>query len=85
MTELAELVALVTEFEKLDGSIQAAIDNRDLDMGILLDIVKETTEAKKKVKRHLADCKPLNVKRDLGIKRYCSGIPGRQHFLVQNR
>ncbi len=60
---LSELVALVVDFERLDMSIPAAIGTGDL-----LDVIKKIMEAKKKVKRYLAGCKPLNVGRDLGIK-----------------
>lgn len=61
-SQLSELVALVATFEKLDSSITAAIGSGDL------DVIEKALEAKKKVKRYLADCKPLNVGRDLGIK-----------------
>lgn len=60
-SELSELVALVADFERLDSSIPAAIRAGDL------DVIDRTMEAKKKVKRHLAECKPLNLGRDLGI------------------
>lgn len=64
-SQLSEIVALVADFERLDRSISAAIGTGDPDL--IMKIV-ETMDAKKKVKRYLADCKPLNVGRDLGIK-----------------
>jgi hypothetical protein len=61
-SKLSELVALVADFERLDSSIPTAIRTGDL------DVIEKTIEAKKKAKRYLADCKPLNLGRDLGIK-----------------
>lgn len=59
---MSEIVALVAEFERLDRSILAAVRTGDL------EVIEKTMEAKRKVKRYLADCNPLNVNRDLGIK-----------------
>ena len=61
-SQLSELVALVADFERIDSSIPAAISAGDL------DVIEKAMEAKRKVKRYLADCKPLNLGQDLGIK-----------------
>jgi hypothetical protein len=62
ISRLSNLVALVAEFERLDSLILAAVRTGDW------DVIEKTMEAKKEVKRNLADSKPLNVNRDLGIK-----------------
>jgi hypothetical protein len=61
-SQLSELVALVADFERIDSSIPAAISAYDF------AVIVRAMEAKKKVKRYLADCEPLNLGRDLGIK-----------------
>ena len=60
--QLSEIVALVADFEKIDSSIPAAINAGNL------EVIEKAMEAKKRVKRYLVDCKPLNLGRDLGIK-----------------
>jgi len=60
--ELKRLVALVSEFEKLDALIIAGVKSGNL------EIIQQTLEAKKKVKRFLSECKPLKVDRSLGLK-----------------
>ncbi len=62
ISQLSGLAVLVANFEKLDSSLLAAIRTGDL------AIVEKTMEAKKKIKRYLADCEPLNVGPDLRIK-----------------
>ncbi len=64
-SQLSEIVALVADFERLDSSILPAIRAGDPEV---MEKIMKTVEVKKKVKRSLADCKPLNVGRDLGIK-----------------
>jgi hypothetical protein len=61
-SQFSEIAALLADFERLDASIFNAIKIGDL------SVIAETVNAKKKVKRYLSDCKPLNVGRDLGIK-----------------
>ena len=64
--ELARLVHLVSEFEKLDASISNSLENSNTD--VLLDIVGKTLAKKKEIKRFLSECSPLNVDRNLGLK-----------------
>jgi hypothetical protein len=62
LSRLSELAALVADFEQIDGSIVAAVRAGHL------DVIENAMEAKKKVKRYMADCGPLNVAPNLAIK-----------------
>jgi hypothetical protein len=62
MSDINRLSDLLAEFERLDGLLIPTLKAGDW------GIIAKTVEAKKEVKRHLADCKPLNVSRDLRIK-----------------
>jgi hypothetical protein len=60
--KLTRLNDLVNEFEKLDASIFAEVKNGNL------EIIDQTLEAKKKVKRFLSESKPLKVHDSLKLK-----------------
>ena len=55
LAKLTRLDALVKEFERLDASISAGVKSDNL------EIIVQTLDAKKKVKRLLSECKPLKV------------------------
>ena len=59
---MSEITTLVADFERLDSLILSAVISGDW------DVIEKTMEAKKKVKRYLAESEPLNVNRALGIK-----------------
>jgi len=63
--QLSKIAELVSDFERLDSSVSTAIGTGEPD---LIDRILKAVDAKKKVKRYLADCKPLDVGRDLGIR-----------------
>jgi hypothetical protein len=60
--DLAQPVALVTKFEKLDKSILEYIENKNF------DILEETFAAKREIKRFLAGHQPLKVDQGLALK-----------------
>jgi len=60
--ELARLVALVAEFEKLDASIPQGLEKGNL------DVLDQTLTKKKEIKRILSGRRPLNVDFKLGFK-----------------
>jgi hypothetical protein len=60
--ELTRLVELVKKFERLDALIASGIENGRLEM------IGQTLEAKKEIKRFLSERQPLKVERSLGIK-----------------
>ena len=61
LAKLTRLSELVNEFEKLDASIIAEVKNGNL------EIIDQTLEAKKKVKRFLSESKPLKAHNSLKI------------------
>ena len=60
--ELTHLVEMVKEFERLDALIHSGIVSGNL------EIIDQTLEAKKEIKRFLSERNPLKVERSLGIK-----------------
>ncbi|NIA11950.1 MAG: hypothetical protein GWP10_20065 [Nitrospiraceae bacterium] len=62
LAKLTRLNELVKEFEKLDASIIAELKNGNP------EIINQTLEAKKKVKRFLSESKPLKVHDSLKVK-----------------
>lgn len=62
LAKLTHLNKLVNEFEKLDTSIISEFKNGNL------EIINQTLEAKKKVKRFLSESKPLKVHDSLKLK-----------------
>ena len=60
--ELVRLSELVSAFERLDASIISGIQSGNM------EIIYQTLEAKKAVKRFLSESGPLNVEPRLGIK-----------------